>query len=134
MSARKQAPMAPSPTEKLEIAHRIAEGEQAPPSKIPGNGENQAATGMAEPAATQEPMQPQQAVNGPDSGDDYLWSFVEEKEAKIPMTIRVPQSMKRSLLRIEKFSNMTMTDVLVEGALPIIERELAKIRARGRGE
>jgi hypothetical protein len=134
MSARKPAPIPLSP-EKQEAVRRIAEAERAPAEKIPAEGVNSPATGTAVAVATAPLPEPQEAVSGPvldeDEDDDYLWQFVEEEELRVPMTIRVPQRMRTALKRIEKFSNMTMTDVLVEGARPIIKREIAKIKARG---
>jgi hypothetical protein len=117
--------------DKLAAARRIAEAERPEAEKSPANGPESSVAGTAL-VPSPEPLPEQTAaLTALESDEHYLWQFVEEKEHKIPMTIRVPASMKRDLQRIEKFSSMTMTDVLVEGARPIIERELAKIKARG---
>lgn len=98
---------------------------QAP--KIDSEGVNGPVAGspaVQAPTPAPESIEP---VAAPAIDSETLRRYVVKRVLRVPMTIRVPEPLYADLQMIQKFGGKTMTDVLVEAAIPVVAGLVAKI-------
>jgi hypothetical protein len=115
----------------LAVAAQEQEGTEL---KIPAEGVNPPVAGTAEKVSANPAPEPAEPVKGLtlDSAEEFKKLLRKRVETR-PMTIRAPVDLYDDLQVIQSVLRMTMTEVLVNAARPLVAELMAEVDAKLKG-